>query len=598
MRLDQTICKIDPIQNGENSLNKSLFLLTTLILFGCQTTVPSEPKIQHPPYSAKVNSDPSHEAQGHKYAIATQGIASSKAAREILDHGGNLVDAAIAASFVTSVERPQSTGLGGGGFFLFHEAQSGKNYAIDFRERAPHLATENMYLDSKGQVNTDLSRDGIKAVGVPGLVAGLVEIHHRFGHLPFSQVVAPAIQLAEKGFPVYPHLADALKLRAVTLAKDPAARKIFLDHDRKPWPLGHVLLQKDLAQTLRLIVKKGKNAFYRGSIGEKLVAFSKKSKGLISKQDLLDYEVKWRKPVIGHFHDYEIVSMPPPSSGGTHVIQFLQILEKDPLRQMGVLSAEALHLEAAALQMAFADRAQYLGDPDFTQIPLKGLLSPSYAQFRRSEIPRNHARPSSEVRAGPAPKYESDQTTHMSFIDLEGNAISTTQTNNGYMGAGIVVPGTGIVLNNEMDDFSAQVGAANMFGAIGGKSNSIAPQKTPLSSMSPTFLIRKGKVEMALGAPGGTRIISCVAQTILNYTEFKLPLYDSIASVRYHYQWYPDILDIESPGVPLETQNQLKKWGYEVQVKPIPCHVMAVTQEEGLLHAVADPRDIGTSVAE
>ena len=576
----------------------SLFSVLLLVISACQTPQPLAPKAPEVVYATKVNENSSHEAQGRKFAISTQGIAATKAARSILDQGGNLIDAAVAASFVISVERPQSTGIGGGGFFLYHEALTGKDYALDFRERAPIAASENMFVDAKGQVISNLSKNGIKAVGVPGLVAGLSEIHQRFGHLSFDKVLAPAIALAENGFPVYPHLSEALISRATVLAKDPTAKKIFLDKKGQPWPLGHLLLQKDLGKTLRLIAKGGRDVFYKGRIGQKLIAFSKKSKGLITQKDLDQYIVKWREPLRGKFHDYEVVSMPPPSSGGVHVLQFLQILEKDPLQKQGALSPTTLHLEASALQSAFADRAQYLGDPDFAPIPVHGLISEKYAQFRRSEIPLNHARHANEVGPGPAPKYESDQTTHMAFIDAYGNAISTTQTNNGYMGAGIVVPETGILLNNEMDDFSAQVGNSNMFGAIGGKSNSIAPQKTPLSSMSPTFLVRDGKIQMAVGAPGGTRIISCVAQTILNYTEFKFSLYDSIAQIRYHHQWLPDVLEIENPGPSIETQNQLKNWGYDLQIKSIPCHVMAVTNEEGLLHAVADPRDIGTSTAE
>jgi gamma-glutamyltranspeptidase/glutathione hydrolase len=289
--------------------------------------------------------------------------------------------------------------------------------------------------------------------------------------------------------------------------------------------------------------------------------------------------------------------MPPPSSGGVHIIQFLNILEKDSLQSSGLFSSRSIHLAASALQAAFADRAYYLGDPDFTKIPVSTLISKEYANIRRKEFLHDKARKSSAVAAGDVSLLEHTETTHLSIMDDEGNAVSTTQTINGYMGASIVVPHTGIVLNNEMDDFSALVGASNLFGAIGGKANSIAPQKTPLSSMTPTIIVRNGFPIMSLGAPGGTRIISCVAQTILNYLEFKIPLYESVASIRYHHQWLPDVLEIDPPGPSKEILDELINMGHKVQITPVPCNVMAVSKEDMHYHAVADPRDIGTSAA-
>jgi len=537
------------------------------------------------------------EAEGSRYAISTQAEYSTKAAQGMLEAGGNIIDAAVAASFTLAVERPHSTGLSGGGFLMYFDAKTGKTYAIDFRERTPKRAFKDMYLDKEGHVQRNLSRDGILAVAVPGVVAGLTEIHHKFGSLPLAKVMAPAIDLAEHGFAVYPSLAKALKARAPLMKQDPAASAIFLDPQGEPWPEGHILVQKDLAESLKRISQKGRDGFYKGMVANNLVQLSHQLHGIIEPRDLKDYEVHWREPVTGNFHGYQVLSMPPPSSGGVHVIEFLNTLEKDDLRQYGVLSAPAIHLAASALQMAFADRAQFLGDPDFGMLATKGLTSPQYAQSRRQEISMDHARKADEVKAGNPAPYESSDTTHFSIIDHEGNAVASTQTINGWMGAGIVIPHTGIVLNNEMDDFSAQVGAANMFGAIGGKPNAIEPGKTPLSSMSPTFLMRDGQVQMSVGAPGGTRIISCVAQTILNYVEFKLPLYESVAVIRYHHQWKPDILEIDPPGPTPEEFEKLKKLGYDIKISPIGCNVMAVTREGTHFHAVADPRDIGTSAA-
>jgi gamma-glutamyltranspeptidase/glutathione hydrolase len=574
-----------------------LFFITALI--GCKsetvsTQINSTPIIARDASAHRIQS----QAVGQKFALATQGDHSTKAAQQMFSLGGNIIDAAIAASFTLAVERPQSTGISGGGFFLFYEAKTKKTYAIDFRERGPHLVKENMFIDKNDVYQKSLSKNGILAVAVPGLVAGLYEIHQKFGSLPFEKTLEPAIHLAENGFPIYPNLSEALLDRAEILRQDPAASSIFLAKDLKPWPVGHILVQKDLAASLRKIQKKGRDGFYKGSIAKALIQLSKKENGLIDQKDLDNYHVHWREPLHGQFHGYEIFTMPPPSSGGVHVLQFLNILERDHLAKYGIFTAKSIHLAAAALQEAFADRAQFLGDPDFSKIPVQALISLPYAESRRREISLDRARKASEVKMGNPQHYESSDTTHFSIMDDQGNAVASTQTINGWMGAGIVIPGTGIVLNNEMDDFTAQVGTANMFGAIGGKPNSIEPGKTPLSSMSPTIIIHNKKPILSLGAPGGTRIISCVAQTILNYLEYKLPLYESIASIRYHHQWQPDILQIEMPGPTKIELKKLQDMGYEVSLSPVGCNVMAVAREGNSFHAVADPRDIGTSASE
>jgi gamma-glutamyltranspeptidase/glutathione hydrolase len=537
------------------------------------------------------------EASGKKYAVATQGIYATQAAKEILSLGGNAIDAALAASFTLAVERPHSTGIGGGGFMLFREGKSKKIFAIDFRERAPLAAHKNMFLGIDGLPISTLSINGVLASAVPGFVAGLLEIHQRFGHLSRKKILQPAINLAEKGFPIYPNLARALAQKESVLAQDPEASAIFLDKNKKALTEGHILVQKDLSITLKRIARLGKAGFYQGPVALEYARLFKKHKGLITKADLNSYEVKWRQPVRGNYKEFSIFSMPPPSSGGIHVIQFLNMLEADSLSSIGLLEAKSIHLAASAFQSAFADRARYLGDADFTHVPVKELISKDYARKRRSEFDDSRARPSGKVKAGDIPVSEHTETTHLSIMDDSGNVVSTTQTINGYMGASVVVPHTGIVLNNEMDDFSAKAGASNLFGAIGGDANSIAPRKTPLSSMSPTIVMKGEQPIMSVGAPGGTRIITCVAQTILNYLEFKLPLYESIASIRYHHQWLPDQLDIDPPGPKKEVLEALKKQGHNIQLKAVPCNVMAVTQEGDTFHAMSDPRDIGTSTA-
>lgn len=574
--------------------NALFFVVTSILFLSCQTVPPTYKLIRA---SNERVEHASAEALGSRYAISTQGKYASEAAEAMFAQGGNIIDATIAASFAISVERPQSTGLGGGGFMLFTDAKSGETFAIDFRERAPGAAHANMYIDKNGQANLNLSQNGMSSVAVPGLVAGLLEIHQRFGSLPLNKVLLPAIQLAENGFSIYPEFHTALLNRASQIRKDGEARRIFLTPQGEVPPIGSILVQKDLAKTLRRIGSNGKNGFYKGFVADSIVKVSKAQKAWITQKDLDGYQVKWRQPLQASYSGMEIFSMPPPSSGGVHVIQFLKFLERDNLQGRGFLSASSIHLAASALQSAFVDRATYLGDPDFVKVPTAGLIQEKYILQRRNEVSLEKARKLNQIQAGRPFGSESTETTHISIMDSEGNAVSTTQTINGWMGSGVVAPGTGVVLNNEMDDFSAQVGSANLFGAIGSNANSIAPQKTPLSSMSPTIIKKNDVPVMAVGAPGGTRIISCVAQTILNYFEFKMPLYDAVTAVRYHHQWQPDVLFVDPPGPRAEVLQNLQKMGYEVKIEPVPCFVMAVAKEGDKLHGVADPRDIGISLA-
>lgn len=540
-----------------------------------------------------------YEATGQRYAIAAQGQAAASAADQMFALGGNIIDAAVAASFAISVERPHSTGIGGGGFLLFREAKSGRVFAADFRERAPLRAHRDMYLDAKGEFDQQKSLNGILSVATPGIVAGLAEIHARWGRLPFAKTVEPAIALAEKGFAVYPTLASALTHRAAVLAADPGSRKIFFRPDGTPLRAGDPLVQKDLAETLRLIGRLGKKGFYEGKVGGSILSFMRQEKGLIGKKDFDAYRVKWRDPLRGSFLGHEIYSMPPPSSGGIHVLQILNILEKDPLRELGPLTASSVHRTASATQLAFADRAVYPGDPDFVNVPSEWLISQDYAKERRALIDENRARPSSEIRAGTFRDSGHAETTHFSILDAEGNAVASTQTINYSFGSGVTVPGTGVLLNDEMDDFAAKAGAANAYGALGGEANAIAPGKTPLSSMSPTIVLKEGRPLMAVGAPGGTRIITCVAQTILNYLAFGLPAWESVAAVRFHQQWQPDEISMDAPGLAPSAMKELERMGHKVRVAPnaVFCRTQLAVREGETLRAVADPRDFGRSIA-
>lgn len=538
-------------------------------------------------------------AEGARYAISTQGDHATQAGRLMMEQGGNLMDAAVAASFVISVERPHSTGIGGGGFMVFREAATGRVHAIDFRERAPLKAHRKMYLGPDGKALREKSLDGHSAVAVPGLVAGLIEVHARFGKLPLATVLQPAIDLAENGLRVYPKFQEALKNRAAVLRQDPAARALFLDSSGEALAVGALLVQKDLARTLRAIATKGRDGFYKGAVAKAIVDSQKRGGGLVSQADLDQYKVLWREPVHARTRGYDVYSMPPPSSGGVHVIQFLKMTEARDRNEKDPHGLANLHFAAASLQSAFADRAKFLGDPDFVKVPTSPLISDAYLRARAAEIPRTKSRSADQVAAGAPPARESTETTHLSLMDADGNAIASTQTINGWMGAAVVAPGTGIVLNNEMDDFAAEIGGSNLFGAVGGEPNAIEPRKTPLSSMSPTILMRDGLPILSVGAPGGTRIISCVAQTVLNMIEFNRDLYDAITGIRYHHQWKPDVLWIDPPGPGPDTVEKLRKMGYEVRLEPVPCTVMGVARtSSGLLEAVADPRDIGTSAAQ
>lgn len=587
-----------------------VFVTMTLLGMACTHSHSgvSDHETKHPGASTLSFDRATHEFKGQKIAIASQGEASSRAGLEIARLGGNAVDVAAAVSFMISVERPQSTGIGGGGFMILYNPTSGLSSAIDFREMAPAGASENMFLDPKtGELIKAKSTEGIHAGAVPGLVAGVLEAFekHGSGKVTRAQILAPAIKLAREGFKVYDHLAKAIAAQKEVLTLYPSSKKIFLKEDGSPLKEGDLLIQEDLARTLEEISKKGKSGFYSGNVAQKILSQQKKLGGLITAKDLKDYQVKWRKPVTGTFNGYEIVSMPPPSSGGTHVIQILNGVENEGLSQKGPLAVESIHRTASAMQRAFADRAEFMGDTDFAPkpVPLGGLLSKKYMKSRLSGFDLKKATPSDGVgapgvRFGDPFPYESSETTHFTVMDQSGFTVTSTQTINGWMGSGVVVDGAGFLINNEMDDFSTKAGSPNMFGAVGGKQNAVAPKKRPLSSMSPTLVLKDKKTFMALGSPSGTRIISCVALTLLNVLEYKMPLWDAVSALRYHHQWSPDEIRVEPPFFDTKTESALKNLGYKVNNSDLGCQVQAVMKVEDGLVSVSDRRGFGLATGE
>ncbi|MBF0297954.1 MAG: gamma-glutamyltransferase [Oligoflexia bacterium] len=542
-----------------------------------------------------------YELYANKYVIASQNSLATETGIAILKKGGNIFDAAVAMSFVLAVTRPQSTSLGGGGFMLYYTPKMKEPMALDFREKAPVLSTKDMFLSKSGKTLKSKSLDTIFSVAIPGMVAGLMDLHRKQGKLSLAAVLFPAIKIADEGFTVYEYLAEAIEKRKDILALYDSSKEIFFNTNGEPLKIGDKFVQKDLAKTLKTIAKSGRNGFYKGWVAEAIVKQSTDLDGLITQKDLDLYEVKYRKAVSGTYKDYKIYSMSPPSSGGTHIIQLLNMLEKDDLKAMGIHSPQTINLMASSMQLVFADRAKYMGDSDFVKIPLTGLLSKKYALSLREKISKDKAIPQESVAPGDPAMFlkESAETNHFTIMDKDGNVVTTTQTVNGPLGSGIVVKGTGVLLNNEMNDFTAKLGGSNLFGAIGGENNLIAPQKRPLSSMSPTIIFKDGKVLFALGTAAGTRILTCVAQTILNYLEFGLPLYEAVSAVRFHQQWYPDELRIDGAYLPMETIDTLINMGHKVRYEDLDCRIQAVAKEEAKgLHGVSDPRSEGLVLGE
>ena len=492
--------------------------------------------------------------------VTSQHLASGVGV-EILKQGGNAVDAAVAVGYALAVTNPCCGNLGGGGFATLHLAD-GRDLFINFREKAPLAATETMYLDAAGEVVPDLSLKGYLAIGVPGSVLGLDTMLQKFGTMPRAAVMAPAIKLAEEGFILNQGDADILAAATKHFVDQPNVAAVFLNAG-KPWQAGEILVQKNLATTLKLIAEKGPDAFYKGSIADAIVAASGAHGGVLAKKDFEAYTVTETPPVKCNYRGYELISSPPPSSGGTAVCEILNIVEGYPIAELGFHSAASVHLMAEAMRHAFVDRNFQLGDPDFVKNPLERLLSESYAREIRGKIGWAKAAGSKEVQPGIAP-HEGTETTHYSIVDPAGNAVAVTYTINALFGAKVIAGDTGFFLNDEMDDFTVKPGVANMFGLVQGKTNVIAPGKRPLSSMSPTIVTKDGKTFMVLGSPGGSRIITIVVETIMNVVDHGMQVQEAVNAPRIHHQWLPDQITVEPFALSPDTAKLLAGMGHKI----------------------------------
>ncbi|KQI04338.1 gamma-glutamyltransferase [Campylobacter jejuni] len=495
---------------------------------------------------------------------------ANKIGKEVLDKGGNAIDAAVAVGYALAVVHPAAGNIGGGGFAVIHLA-NGENTTLDFREMAPLKASRDMYLDSKGEIIKDASTIGYLAAGVPGTVKGMSAMLDRYGTMKLKDLMAPAIKLAEKGYLINDRQEQTM-LEAKDMFKEfPSSSKYFLKKDGSTYKSGDLFVQKDLAKTLKLIAKEGPDAFYKGKIADLIAADMAKNKGIITKEDLAQYQAIWRKPVEGTYRGYDIISMSPPSSGGAHIIEILNIMENANIENLGFASSKTLHIMAEAMRQAYADRSEYMGDPDFVKIPLDKLTSKEYAKEIYAKIPKDKALPSSKVKPGLG-----HNTTHYSVLDSKGNAVSITYTINASYGSGATVEGAGFLLNDEMDDFSIKPGVPNLYGLVGGEANAIEPKKRPLSSMSPTIILKDGKVFMVVGSPGGSRIITTVLQVISNVIDHKMDISTAVESPRFHMQWLPDEIRTEPFGIIKDVQNNLEKMGYKITKEPYMGDVNAI----------------------
>lgn len=531
--------------------------------------------------------------------VASRSALASEVGADILARGGNAIDAAVATGFALAVTYPSAGNLAGGGFMVIRLAD-GTTITNDHREVAPLAATRDMYLDASGDVVPGRSTSSHLAVGVPGTVDGLLDVLERYGTMSRREVIAPAIRLARNGFPLDLDLARDLAAQLPAMQQYPASMAIFSNSrkDGQPWQRGDVLRQTDLARTLELISRKGRDGFYRGRTAALFAAEMKRGGGLITEEDLAGYESVWREPVTGTYRDHQIISMPPPSSGGVLLVQMLNMLGAHDLRSMGYGSADAVHVMIEAERRAYADRAEYLGDPDFVKVPMAQLIDPAYAKQRFADFNPLKSSRSSEIGAGSWPA-ESPDTTHVSVIDKAGNAVAYTTTLNLSYGAKMVAEGTGMLLNNEMDDFSSKPDTPNAYGLIGRAANAIEPRKRMLSSMTPTIVVKDGKVLLVTGSPGGSTIITTTLQIIVNVIDHGMTLSDAVSSPRVHHQWQPDAVLYERRGLSPDTvkilsergHQGLTEWKWERGIGDANS-VMAVG---GGFAGMADPRNAGSA---
>ncbi|WP_236218323.1 gamma-glutamyltransferase [Pseudomonas rhodesiae] len=492
---------------------------------------------------------------------------------DVLKAGGNAVDAAVAVGYALAVVYPAAGNLGGGGFMTVQLADGRKTF-LDFREKAPLAATADMYLDKDGNVVEGLSAKGHLAVGVPGTVSGMELALSKYGTLKRAQVIAPAIKLAENGFALEQGDIDLLHTATGEFEKDKDMRGIFL-HNGQPLQVGQKLVQKDLAKTLKEISAQGSDGFYKGWVAKALVDSSQAGKGIITQADLDKYKTRELAPIECDYRGYHVVSAPPPSSGGVVICQIMNILEGYPMADLGYHSAQGLHYQIEAMRHAYVDRNSYLGDPDFVQNPIDHLLDKDYAAKLRAAIEPQKAGDSQAIKPGVAP-HEGNNTTHYSIVDKWGNAVSVTYTLNDWFGAGVMASKTGVILNDEMDDFTVKVGVPNMYGLVQGEANAIAPGKAPLSSMSPTIVTKDGKAVMVVGTPGGSRIITATLLTILNVIDYKMNIQEAVDAPRFHQQWMPETTNLETFAVSPDTQKILESWGHKFAGPQDANHLAAI----------------------
>lgn len=587
-------------------MKKILLLCTTLAFVGCQTSKkPVQEKVGDGLFSLFVedeNQKPFYSDK--KGVIAKNGMVASahpdasEVGVEILKMGGNAIDAAIGTHFALAVVFPFAGNLGGGGFAVVR-TKNGQAYTLDFREKAPLKAHRDMYLDEKGEVRQGLSLLGHLASGVPGSVDGMTELHVKLGKLAWSKILQPAIDLAENGVVLTEREALGLnRMKQVFKDVNGEDTPYFMNPSGEEWKKGDILIQKDLAKTLRAIQKEGRNGFYAGSVAELLVQEMQKGGGIISHDDLKKYQSAWREPIREKYKNYQILTMPPASSGGVALVQLMRLMEPYPIKKWGWNSDSTTHVMIEAERRVYADRAEWLGDMDFVKVPMKELMSYPYLQNRWKDFSFEKATPSSEIGGGKVPGYESDETTHYSVVDKEGNAVSITTTLNGGYGSKVVVKGAGFLMNNEMDDFSIKAGVPNMFGLIGNKANEIQPEKRMLSSMTPTIVEKDNRFFMAVGTPGGSTIITSVFQVILNVVEHGMNMQQAVNALKFHHQWLPDKTVYEQNAFTPQTIEKLKQKGFilEAQKGTLGRMDCIMLRPDGTLEGASDPRADNTSV--
>jgi gamma-glutamyltranspeptidase/glutathione hydrolase len=491
---------------------------------------------------------------------------------DVLKDGGNAVDAAVAVGYALAVVYPAAGNLGGGGFMTIQLADGRKTF-LDFREKAPLAATANMYLDKDGNVVKGLSTNGHLAVGVPGTVSGMEMAREKYGTMKRAALLAPAVRYAQDGFTLDQGDIDMFATATDDFRKDPVSAAIFLNNG-EPFQVGQKIVQKDLAQTLKAIADKGEDGFYKGAVGAAIVASSQAGRGIITQADLDQYKTRELKPVECNYRGYGIVSAPPPSSGGVVICEILNILEGYPLKELGFRSAQSVHYQIEAMRHSYVDRNSYLGDPDFVKNPLERLLSKDYAAKIRAVIAPDKAGLSKDIKPGVAP-HEGSNTTHYSIVDKWGNAVSVTYTLNDWFGAKVTAAKTGVLLNNEMDDFTSKIGVPNLYGLVQGEANAIAPGKRPLSSMSPTIVTKDGKPVMVVGTPGGSRIITAVLHTIINVIDYGMNAQEAVDAPKFHQQWLPEATNVDNFALSPDTRKILESWGQKFG-NPQPVNHLAV----------------------